>query len=68
MSYGVSVLSPVVARLRRDLGRIIEATSCQLSPAVLVRAREPDATRATLTPDRYADVEVAQLAIRRRPP
>jgi uncharacterized protein len=38
-----------------------------LGTAVLVRAREPDAARAILTPDRYADVEVHSWQFGGRP-
>ena len=36
-----------------------------LGTAVLLRAPDPDTARAILTPDRYADIEVHRLAIRR---
>jgi hypothetical protein len=38
-----------------------------LGTAVLVRAQEPDAARAILTPDRYADVEVHSWQFGGRP-
>ena len=38
-----------------------------LGTAVLVRARDPDAARAILTPDRYADIEVHNWQFGGRP-
>jgi uncharacterized protein YciI len=38
-----------------------------LGTAVLVRARDPDAARAVLTPDRYADIEVHNWQFGGRP-
>ena len=38
-----------------------------LGTAVLARARDPDAARAILTPDRHADIEVHNWQFGRRP-
>jgi hypothetical protein len=41
--------------------------STWLGTAVLARARDPDAARAILTPDRYADIEVHSWQFGGRP-